>query len=1164
MDRMKILWAGLICAGLLAQAVMGEEVAYPRFSPLPMIEDSSKTNTIPQDLSLTFGTAMPVVSADAEHVRVTLEDGRIVRLRRQDVMIPAKPIQAVQGPSFAIEGRVLLSFWDSPLRAQGFLRDGPSAQTRPILVEAGTEGMPALLPLSDRMEATSRTGRSIWIAEGLIPMVKEALPLAAQNQSSSMPPVALHIIVDGTGYTRTFSEQRLEALSRRLDSAPDGLGGSLHLTRTILLDTGKPLGPEAVALSDLRRRLPDAATGRAEANGLSVALTEALSNLSAEIKTDAEVGRASLILVLLGPVLRTDNLESATFSAATAALQEQARQGARIGVLAGSATPEPSDVPARLLAGLGAGFPGVVVGFDTDLAQEIVALSAGIHQRDSASELSLLCKIAKEKTVPCLSGSDPDNLSAFLPLLADKSLEWFSLPLWFVVDGNTLMFAETSLPEEQAKESPEMIAILKRQIAMLQAEVETTQRQLASREADLLERSASAWGNREAQALAVRLTTEMRVLRDALRKAETALAGREQDLAEAEEARRKTDRRLTTIEAALNDERDLRMGLEQDRDALRKEQQEINQKLSQAQAASRRQESLLLAAEEAVAITRVEVAGLERELEQAKETSRTLAERLTTRDEEVAALSVQRAAAVAELTAQATRLEDSLDKTVKRLAAVQTALGSERDGHRLTRKTLADTEQALASTKADALRLEAEFQDADTRRAELAKAIRQQDADIADLRKELAAHSVSTRGLEADIAGRQAEIARLETALSETAAAAARDGETLRMTQGKVTELEAAALAQAELLYAQDKAAQDTITGLRSRLVEVEAMLGSRNAMAAEIEQALTEAQDMLVSRDTEIARLVGYREMLEAARAQIVELKMTAAAQESRLADVDGMLAQFAQTSRTNSAGMPTAESDSLKRILEHYSQSLVLAEAQNAEWRKAQEDLRAELLALQAQARNLQRQHAAERDQERRRHAMELAARAQDSDLARQTATRDMAGVLGDLGVLLGLEAALPRQDGENAVSWAQRLVANPAVLQSRLEAWALELRALVAERDAFGAETVALRDALREASGLAEENRQLAELLERTRRMMVEQDAAHRAEVSKLQSEVAMTPAKVEPPARKPPQSRPQPKPAATAAPVPTIGSLPGSPLQRQTAGAAVRTGAGFFGN
>jgi hypothetical protein len=169
-------------------------------------------------------------------------------------------------------------------------------------------------------------------------------------------------------------------------------------------------------------------------------------------------------------------------------------------------------------------------------------------------------------------------------------------------------------------------------------------------------------------------------------------------------------------------------------------------------------------------------------------------------------------------------------------------------------------------------------------------------------------------------------------------------------------------------------------------------------------------------------------------------------------------------------------------------------------------------------------------------------------------------MAGVLGDLGVLLGLEAALPRQDGENAVSWAQRLVANPAVLQSHLEAWALELRALVAERDAFGAETVALRDALKEATGLAEENRQLAELLESTRRMMVEQDAAHRAEVSKLQSEVA----KVEPPARKPPQSRPQPKPAATTAPVPTMESLPGSPLLRQTAGTAVRTGVGFFGN
>jgi len=1173
-DRMKMFWAGLICAGLLAQIASADGIAYPRFSPLPVLKDSGKTNEDPQNLSVAFGTAMPVVAADAEHVSVALDDGRTARLRRQDVMIPSKAIHAIQGPSFAIDGRVRLSFWDSPLRAQGFLRDGPSAQTRPILVEAGIQGMPALLPISDRLEATSRTGRSIWIAEGLIPMVDEALPLAAQNRSGSMPPVALHVIVDGSGYTRAFSEQRLEDLSRRLDGEIDGLEGTLHLTRTILLDSGKPLGPETVALSDLRRRLPDAATGRATANGLSSALTEALSKLSIKIKTDADAGRASIILVLIGPGLRVDDLETASFSTAAAALQEQARQGVRIGLLAGSATPEPSDVPARLLSSLGAGLPGAVVRFDADLAKETAALSAGIHQRDSASELSSLCKIAQEKAVPCLSGPGPDNLAAFLPRPTDKPLEWFSLPLWFVVDGNTLMFAETVLPETQAQDSPEMIATLQRQVAMLQTQVETTQRQLALREADLLERSASTRGNREAQALETRLTSETRVLRDALRKAEAALAGREQDLAKAEEAWRKADRRLTTTEATLDDERALRMGLEQERDALRKEQKEINQALSQAQAAAKQQEILLRAAEDAATAASVEVAELKRDLQQAEKTSRTLTERLGTRDEEVAALTAQLTAAAseqAELITRAARLEASLDQTTRRLTAVETALDSERDGHRLTRETLANTEQALANTKADALRLEAALQDADTRRAELAKAIRQQDATLADLRKELAANTDSTRRFEADLAGRQAEIARLETALSETAAGAARDGETLRRTQAKVAELEAARLAQAELFAAQEKAAQGTITGMQSRLAEAETMLGKLNTVATERERALAEAQDKLASRNTEIASLVGHRETLEAALAsadaQIAELKTIAAAQEARLGDVDGMLAQFAQASRTDSAGRPTAESDTLKRILEHYSQSLALAEAQNAELRKAQEDLRAELLALQAQARSLQGQHEAEREQERLRHAMELATRGEDSDLAHQTAMREMAamaGVLGDLGVLLGLEAALPRQDGENAVNWAQRLVANPAVLQSRLEAWASELRSLVAERDAFGAETIALRDALKKATGLAEENRQLAELLESTRRVMVERDAAHKAEVSKLQSKVAMTPAKAAPPARKAPQSRPQTRPAAPAAPVPTVEALPGSPLQRQTAGAAVQTGAGFFGN
>jgi len=133
---MKLFRVALMAAalGLLAPEAGAQDIAYPRFSPLPVRQAADAD---PTPLSLPFGVPLRVVERGTDHVLVLLADGRQVRVRPGDVVIPAGTAQAVAGPGFGIEGRVRLSFWDSPLRAQGFLRDGPSDQTRPLLVEAG-------------------------------------------------------------------------------------------------------------------------------------------------------------------------------------------------------------------------------------------------------------------------------------------------------------------------------------------------------------------------------------------------------------------------------------------------------------------------------------------------------------------------------------------------------------------------------------------------------------------------------------------------------------------------------------------------------------------------------------------------------------------------------------------------------------------------------------------------------------------------------------------------------------------------------------------------------------------------------------------------------------------------------------------------------------------
>lgn len=1138
---MKLYWIGLAVAalGLLAQGAGAQDIAYPRFSPLPVRQAA---DAAPTPLSLPFGAPLRVVGRGADHVLVLLADGRRVQVRPGDVVIPAGTAQAVAGPGFGIEGRVRLSFWDSPLRAQGFLRDGPSDQTRPLLVEAGAGGMPAFLPVSEVVEATTRTGRPVQIAAGLVPLAGETLAMSVAGPGPDTRGVSLHVIVDGSSYARTFSEGRLQDLSRRLEAQTDGPGGTLRVTRTVLHEAGTPVGPDAVPLSDLRRRLPEPAAGKPAPDGLSTALIGALVRLRPELEADAAAGRASLLLILLGPGLRVDVLTNPAFLAASETLRRAAGDTARLGLLLGSATPEPSDVPDRVRAGLGAGLPGAVVGFGDSLAREVAALSLAIHQREAAAGVAKLCEVAQARAVPCLMGPDAEHLRRLLPVPAAAGLEWFSLPLWFVVDGSTLALVERQ-PQDPAPQA---------------ARPETAPPKAAPKRGE---------GD--------------------LRAAQADLTRTRGDLAKAQEAARGAEQSLSALQVALSEERTLRNRITQERDAIKAEQTRTAAALATARddasakdralrdaaaaqaALSQRlaeQDRALATANGAIKAAEAGAEDLKQRLRTASGLASDLAGRLARREAEVADLSTrldETRTAQAQADERAAALEAALSATTGRLAAAEAALTLAQDRADLAESDLASREGALTEAEAELARLGRTLADQQSALAGLTDRTARQAAEIDSLTATLATRTEALAQTEAGLGASLAEVARLETALSAAADTAAREAVALTAAQELVARLEATAKDQAATLAAERAASDAAVATLEARLTEAEA---TRAAQEAAHDRTLAEARARLAAREARIAALAAEagakQQALATAEAEAARLQGTVAAQAAQLAEVKGMLKDFWASADTGTdAGTP--DSHAVKRVLEHQASLLATAEAEAEGLRKARQDLEADLQAARAQAGALQALHAVQLDDMRAAHAADLSREQVAAAAVLQGAVQTgaaLAQVLADMAQAVGVDPAVRDPD---AVVWARRL---GAAVRDRMTTWptpedqAAGMLAVNTRIDGLVADNAALQA---RAEAFAEENRQLALLLETDRRAMAARDATHQAEMAKLRAQLGASTARAEAAPR-----TQQPRPAARAAaappePAPAAAALPGSPLQ-WSPGGAVPKGTGFFGN
>lgn len=438
MDTIKSFLLSLVAATFcLGLPLTAQEIAYPRYSPLPVYDKYPEVDEASSQVSVEFGEALPVIELDDNTVSVRHPRHGVVRFRRADLVLSNGNQHILPGPNFQLEDRARLLFWDSELRAQGFLQNGPSLETSPLLNELNiAESIPAL-PVLDLYQFSNILSGEVQISQSLLPVSDGFLKNLISNEQQQAKKVDLHLIVDGSAYARDFAQRRLNTFSRRVATSDDLQG--MTLTRTIILENGEIFGPEAIQLSGLRQLFPQVVTSENSNGALAQGFTKALKELVLRLEEQDFSSSPQVILILLGPAIRENILDDPEFKAVTRIFQDKVR-GNRFGVMIGAITPEPSDVPALLLSQLGLGVPNSVIGFAEqldhsilNLVNEVSALGLGGDRTDER------CVFGQGQSTLCLGGQDMEAVGNIISVPEVASLEWLAVPVWHIVDGTTLV-----------------------------------------------------------------------------------------------------------------------------------------------------------------------------------------------------------------------------------------------------------------------------------------------------------------------------------------------------------------------------------------------------------------------------------------------------------------------------------------------------------------------------------------------------------------------------------------------------------------------------------------------------------------------------------------------------------------------------------------------------
>jgi hypothetical protein len=417
-----------------------EEVAYPKYSPLPLYAAYPEVDEARSQVSVEFGEALPVIELDNNTVLVRHPSHGSVRLKRADLVLSNGDQHILPGPNFQLKDRARILFWDSELRAQGFLQNGPSPETSPLLKELNiSESIPAL-PVLDLYQFSNTLSGEVQMSQSLFPVSDGFLKNLISNEQQEVEKVELHLIVDGSAYARDFAQRRLNAFSRRVATS-DNLQG-MTFTRTIILENGEIFGPESIQLSGLRQLFPQVVTSENSNGALAQGFIKALEGLALRLEDQEFSSNPQIILILLGPAIRKNILDDPEFKAVTRIFQDKVR-GNRFGVVIGAITPEPSDVPPLLLSQLGLGVPNSVIGFAEQIDHSILNIVDEVSALGLRTDLTdERCVFGQGQSTLCLGSQDMEAAGHVISVPDVAALEWIAVPLWHIVDGTTFVLEQ--------------------------------------------------------------------------------------------------------------------------------------------------------------------------------------------------------------------------------------------------------------------------------------------------------------------------------------------------------------------------------------------------------------------------------------------------------------------------------------------------------------------------------------------------------------------------------------------------------------------------------------------------------------------------------------------------------------------------------------------------
>lgn len=434
MDRMKHLFAALL-SSLALTASAQAEVAFPRLSPLSVVNaDGVATG---ESVAVPFGLPLDLLDrtiAGGTIVMVQDATGAAFAVRATDLIAPTAAqagLVAMAEPGRNNGLRPDMPLWDSAARARLYLQGAASDSLRPAFTEQPGGVFPVQgLPIFAVETAPTSIGHPVMMAGAWVPVMPEAL-----DPSGSAAPrkVVLHVLVDGSDYARDFTLESLQQVSRVV--AQGDLIDSF--SRQVIYDNGTLRDEGQVSAAGLRAEWPE--PDRGTGGTLTDALAAALDNLATSIAPDGDV--AHVVLVLVGPGLRTDPLALARVTAA----------GQKLGDLRGAVlvqgTPEPNPANDMVLRQMAVGTTARFLDFGGDVMGAVEGVMSTAPAGD-ATTLSAwrdkVCALAAERALPCVIAAP-----GVLPPV--PAADWVALPLWFVMDGAALDLVPAGMAPADAR-----------------------------------------------------------------------------------------------------------------------------------------------------------------------------------------------------------------------------------------------------------------------------------------------------------------------------------------------------------------------------------------------------------------------------------------------------------------------------------------------------------------------------------------------------------------------------------------------------------------------------------------------------------------------------------------------------------------------------------------